>query len=323
MILLFLAFLAALALAAFSGGSETAFSSAGRFAAMGRAREGSHSAALALKFMSRPESYLTTTLVGTNIGTVLCSSISTTLAARAGDPLVETLAAAATALLLLVFAESVPKQVAFAFRDGLVDRAALPLSILRVLVFPVSSVSGLFTRIVSGRAPSPRYFESREEVRSYLHGEGDEAGREAARVLNLGSAVAGDHMRGLEEFPCITPDASREVVLDLVRSTGAGFLLVLEPEDRVLRGCLKVSSVLRHEGEWNLSAMTGGMPYFDRRTVLGRVLYELRRAGAPAGAIIGGSGQPEGIIDPGSIVDTVLGPVRCSRVMRTGSLELG
>jgi len=313
--------LLSLVLTAFSSGTETAFSAASRIRALARAREGDARAVRAVRFMRDPERYLTTTLVGTNIGTVLCSSLAAGLAEATGRHWIETASAVAVGLVILVFAEVIPKHAAFIHRDSLVDRAALPLGIVRTVLYPVVLVAGWLPRLLMVRGGSSRFFESREEVRSYLHSEGAEAGRDADRVLDLGSAPAERHMKGYEDYPSIPSDISKDEAKRVALARDAGFLLVFEPGGRNLAGVVRTSLLLRQTGDWDLSRIIEGIPSFDRSTVLGKVLYDLRRAGAPAGVVLGSSGQPVGMIDPDLIVEAILGGAVCERPEPLGRLQ--
>lgn len=294
-------------LTAFASGSETAFSSASRIRAFARAREGEPRASLTVRFMKNPERYLTATLVATNLGTVLCSNLSARMAKATGQPWVETVTAISVGLLILVFAEVVPKHAAFVFRDAIVDRLALPLSVMRAVLYPIVVVAGYLPRLLMGGRESSRFFESREEVRSYLNSEGDESARDADRVLDLGTASVERRMKALDSFPSISSDISRADAMRMAFSHKSKFILVFEPGGKTLSGMVRTSALLRHEGDWDLSRMTEGMPYFERSTVLGKALYDLRRAGAPAGVVMGPSGQPEGLIDSDIIVDAIIG----------------
>jgi CBS domain containing-hemolysin-like protein len=307
-------------LVGFSAGTETAFSAASRISALGRAREGSRNAARALSFMTRPDRYLTTTLVLTNVGTVLCSTLTAGMAAASPLPWMESAVAVATGLVILVAAEAVPKQLCFAYRDTVVDLAALPLSVLRILAYPLILASEAVTRLLVRSDLSSRFFESREEVRSYLHMEGDEAGRDADRVLALGSATAAEHMRTLDAHPSVTLETDPSVALQVLLESRARFLLVFEAGGRTLLGMIRASSLLRLGGR-GLPEVTEGLPYFDGRALLGRVLYDLKRAGAGAGVVMGRSGQPEGIIDTDLIMETILGPAGTTPQTPLGTLR--
>jgi putative hemolysin len=315
-----LLFLFASALTALCSGSETAYSSASRIRALGRAREGRPGARRASKLMSKSELYLTTTLVGTNIGTVLASSLTARMASRIDSSLAGPAAALLTTLFLLVFAEVIPKQLAFVWRDRIVDALSLPILALRAVFYPLVAAAGAVPRLILRRKPASRFFESREEVRSLLVGEGEEAGEEAAKVLRLGSATAGDIARPLSNYPSAFVGDTRETVLAEALRSGSEFLTVFE-HDRRLLGMVRTSDILRQSGGWDLARMTEGLPYFDRKTVLGKALHGLKRAGAHAGVVLGTDGQPKGLLDADSVMDAVLGEGGEGPAPRCGTLS--
>jgi hypothetical protein len=127
-------------------------------------------------------------------------------------------------------------------------------------------------------------------------------------------------MRPVEGYPSVVLTQSREEVLAAAMECDSHVLLVFEPDRRTLLGAVKTATIVRHRGDWDLARLTEGLPYFQRREVLGQVLQRLRRAGAHAGVVIGRTGQPEGIIDSRSIVDAVLGKGGQSCPTRNGRL---
>jgi Mg2+/Co2+ transporter CorB len=315
-----LLFLAASALTALSSGSETAFSAASRIRALGRARGGSAGARRASRLMARSDLYLTTTLVGTNVGTVLASSLAARMASHLDAGWAVPAAALLTTLFLLVLAEVVPKQLGFVWRDRVVDLLSTPVLAMRVLFYPLVAAAGAVPKMILKKRPASRFFESREEVRSLLVGEGEAAGREAAKVLRLGSATAGDIARPLGSYPSISVDESRQSVVEEILGSGSEFLAVFE-HDRRLLGMVRSADILRHTGEWDLAGMTEGLPYFDRRTILGKALHGLKRAGAHAGVVLGADGQPIGLLDADSVMDAVIGEGGEGPAPRSGTIR--
>lgn len=302
------AFFAACLFTALCNGSETAFMSASRIRAMGRRRDGRRFSGTASDLLARPGVYLTTTLVGTNVGMVLATNLAERMASRLEAGWAEPVFALATAAFILVFSEVIPKRLAFEWRDSVVDYAAPFVLAVRTVLFPLCTVAGWIPRLVVRSREDPRYFESREEVRTYLASEGEEAGREAERVLQLGSVIAASRMRPLDSYPAVDLSMSRGRILETALDTGARFLLVFEPGGRALLGYVRTTRLLRAPDGRDLAALTEGLPYFDRKAVLGSVLYELKRAGAHAGVVLGPDGQPEGLIDTDGIVEAILGP---------------
>ena len=171
------AFLAACLFTALCSGSETAFMSASKIRALGRHREGRRLSRTASELLAKPGVYLTATLVGTNVGMVLATNLASRLASRLEGGWAEPVFAAATAAFILVFAEVIPKRLAFEWRDSIVDCAAPFVLAVRTVLYPLYMVAGWIPRLVVRSREDPRYFESREEVRTYLASEGEDAGR--------------------------------------------------------------------------------------------------------------------------------------------------
>jgi putative hemolysin len=299
--------LAALVLTAVSSGSETAFSSASRISAGASLREGRRRAASVLRLLENPELFLTTTLVGTNIGMVLSSSVAIALARRLGESWAEPATVAFMTIFVLVFAEFIPKQLSFIRRDTIVYAMAPVVMVMHVVLFPLIVLAKALSRVLVGGKRENRFIESREEVKSFLDSSGTDAGLRASRILDLASTTAELYMQDLRGFPSVTLDATCDHALSEVRREGSDFLLVWESDGSTLLGYVRTSVLVRQTDGWNLQRITEGLPYFDRSAVPGRLIFELRRVNSPAGVVLDSNGQPEGIVTIERVVDGILG----------------
>lgn len=298
---------AALVLTAICSGTETAFSSAGRIQAWSGKRDGRAWAGLVVRLLESPELFLTTTLVGTNVGTVLASVISISITRTIHVPWSESVTVILTALIILVFAEVIPKQLFFLSRDRIVYPLAPLVQTLRFLFLPLIFLVGFLSRLIVGKRGPSRFIESREEVKSFLISAGNTAGLKASRILDLASATAELYMEDPYSIPSVRLGTERGKVLSEVLRTDSEFLLVWETDGETLLGYVRSSELVRHTGSWNLSSMTEGLPYFELTAVPGRIIFELRRVNAPAGVILGPTGQPEGIVTVDRVLDCILG----------------
>ena len=100
---------------------------------------------------------------------------------------------------------------------------------------------------------------------------------------------------------------SRGRIRDEVNRIESDFFLVYEADGRTLRGYVKRAEIARQKGRWRLETLVDALPYFDRKEPLASVLYELRRVHAPAGVVLGPTGQPEGVITLSGAVSAILG----------------
>ncbi len=299
--------LAALLLTALCSGSETAFSAASRISAGAGKREGRRRAGTVLRLLESPELFLTTTLVGTNVGTVLASAIAIVLMRPVGETWTEPVTVGFMTIFILIFAEFIPKQLFFQRRDTIIYPLAPIVMILRGAFFPLIFLTSTLARLIVGRKRELRFIESREEVRSFLVSSGSVAGLSASRILDLGSATADLYMQEFDDFPSVRLGTGYDQVLSEVLRSGSDFLLVWETDGSTLLGYVRTSVLVRHSGPWNLQKVTEGLPYFERTSVPGRLIYDLRRVNSPAGVVLDQNGQPEGIVTIERVVDGILG----------------
>ncbi len=153
----FFLFVSACILAAFCSGSETAISAADRVQIAARGKKGER----ALWFIENPSRYLATTLVGTNIGVVLTSSISNRWGTQLGG-IWEAVFILLTAFVLLIFSEITPKHLAL-FRSNFVAVTSSPiLYFLRVIFYPLIITASFISNLIAGSSNTGRFFLSRK-----------------------------------------------------------------------------------------------------------------------------------------------------------------
>lgn len=301
-----LLFLLALALTAFSSGTETAFSTASRIRAYSRLREGGRRASLTVGFLERPSRFLTTTLIGTNVGMVLASALTEDFARGTGSAWLSPVLITVLAFFILVFTEMFPKHLLLLSRDRVVDGLSVPLMVLRVLLLPVIILTESVCSLIVGRKSTPRLFESKSEILGLLSGTSEEAGRLAERALRLDTETADSIMRPLDRFPSTTAGAPRKSILSKSMESEFPFLLVRDRDGGTLRGFVD-NRTAAGSAETLADEAIHGFPYFDGSSDLMTVVSDLSRTGAPAGLVIGSDGQPAGIVILDDIVDLLLG----------------
>ncbi len=287
----FLVFLGACALAAFCSGSETAFSAAGRIQVAGRGKR----AARALWFMEKPSRYLATTLVGTNAGVVLTSSISHRWGAEMGDSWA-VLFVFGTALFLLLFSEIIPKQLAL-FRSNRLSVASAPfLYFFRTIMYPLIAAATAISNLVAGSGSSERFFESRAEVRGLLLSSGGRKGRLASSVISMAETPVSTYSIKLTDFPGVDSGIDKNEAVEVLLNSGEDLILVWEELGVTLSGAVKSSFLVRWNGEGSITRISVGLPYFDGRTAPLKVLSELWRSGAGAAVLMDDNRQPVSLV---------------------------
>jgi len=161
-----------LLLSAFFSSSETAFISLERFRVQHMVETKVKGAKRVAKMLERPDRFLSTILLGNNLVNTAAAAIATILAVSIWDQ--ETGVIVATfgmAIILLIFAETMPKTFANRHAERLSLLYVRPVEILSWIFYPVvvvlSWLASRLTKLVGG-TPVPRSIVSGEEIRTMI-----------------------------------------------------------------------------------------------------------------------------------------------------------
>ena len=140
----------ALVISAFFSASEAAFLSVRRSRLASLDSQGVKRAALVARLARRPEKLLPTVLTGNNLVNVAAAALGTTLAASYLTPNWAVVASTAgVTVLLLLFAEVLPKTMATKRAESFAMLAVRPLQAAEILFFPAVWVLERFSRLVA------------------------------------------------------------------------------------------------------------------------------------------------------------------------------
>ena len=173
--------LGTLILSGFFSGSEIAFVTANKLKLEVASRRTNMIAKAIEYFKNRPESFLTTTLVGNNIVNVVYATLMAIFLANPiqevylqymgevpSDLMVLSLQTVLASVLIMVFGEIVPKVIFRAQADTLVRFIALPLRVLHIALRPLiviaDSASKQLIRLISSETEDPSSIYRRQDV---------------------------------------------------------------------------------------------------------------------------------------------------------------
>jgi CBS domain containing-hemolysin-like protein len=173
--------LGTLILSGFFSGSEIAFVTANKLKLEVASRRTNMVAKAIEFFKNRPESFLTTTLVGNNIVNVVYATLMAIFLANPiqevylqymgevpSDLMVLSLQTVLASVLIMVFGEIVPKVIFRAQADTLVRFIALPLRVLHIALRPLiviaDSASKQLIRLISNETEDPSSIYRRQDV---------------------------------------------------------------------------------------------------------------------------------------------------------------
>ena len=222
--------LALLLLKGFFSGSEIALVNADKIKLSARANQGDRGARLVLRMFQRPEVLLGTTLVGTNVSTVILTTIGTLLMIHHFGERGDVIAFLVFTPLFLIAGEIVPKSVYQQKSDALAPAVVYPLRAFSLLFYPVvfvfSRAARLAARLVGVRPAGQTLFMTREQIRSVA----DMAERASIvspfdrgrirRVIRFAGTTVGEAMIPVAEITAIDERTKTAKAVKLVRRHG-------------------------------------------------------------------------------------------------------
>ncbi len=139
---------ALLVLSAFFSGSETALTAASRGKLHGLAEQGSRGAKRALSLTDNNERLIGSVLLGNNLVNILATALATSLFTRMFGVNGVAYATLVMTLLVLIFAEVLPKTYAITKAESAATLVASPIRIVVILLSPIVAAVQLLVRII-------------------------------------------------------------------------------------------------------------------------------------------------------------------------------
>ncbi|MCD4701812.1 MAG: hypothetical protein K8S24_08160, partial [Candidatus Aegiribacteria sp.] len=140
----------------------------------------------------------------------------------------------------------------------------------------------------------------------------------AERILRMNDVRIGNVMRKLGEIPVTRIGETRNSILEKLIDSGYPFVLVCERDDETVRGYADGNSIVKSGSTLDGNGVEG-IPYFDEGDDLISVTAKLRKAAAPAGIVLGRTGQPAGIAILDDIIDSLLGKTGTASTVKATS----
>lgn len=158
-----------LILSAFFSASETALSSANKVRLRSYAEEGNKRAKMAIKVTDNFDKTLTTILIGNNVVNLASTTVATVMVSKMFDnPIMIPVSTAVMTVLVIIFGEIIPKNIANEFSEKVAMFVVYPLSwlmfILTPLVWLLICLKNLVIAICGGTKDSPSMTEEELKI---------------------------------------------------------------------------------------------------------------------------------------------------------------
>lgn len=131
----------------FFSGSETALTAVNKMKLQTRAVNGDKKAEKLLELVSKPSQFITTILIGNNVANILLPTLVTTMAIQYGYSIA--IASAILTVVIIIFAEVLPKSVAAAFPEQISYKVAPVIRVIIILLRPVTIVLNWLTDTIT------------------------------------------------------------------------------------------------------------------------------------------------------------------------------
>lgn len=307
------------ALSAFFSGSETALMSLNRYKLRHQADQKHRGAMLAQKLLDTPDRLIGLILLGNNFINILITQVATLLGLRLFGDAGLAIATGILTLLLLIFAEVMPKTLAALNPERLAFPAAHVYNVLLRIMYPlvwlVNLIANSFLKFF-GSPPDENITLNRDELRSVVNSAGSSIPKGHVdmliRVLDLESTtiedimIARNHIQGID-----LDDDWNDIEEQILRSSFTRVLVYRGNLDNIL-GFIhlrKLLSLLK-EGKLDRERLEGLIrpAYFvPEGTNLTQQLLNFRESSRRIAVVVDEYGDIQGLITIEDILEEIVG----------------
>ena len=311
-----------LILKGFFSGSEIAMVNADKVKLNALAGKGHKGSRMVLEEFRSPEILLGTTLVGTNIATIVLTTVGTLLVIRLVGDSGEWIAFLVFTPLFLVLGEIVPKSVYQHRSTEIAPKAIYVLRVFRVLFFPLvvvfSRLSRLAARVFGGGVLEQNVYMTREWIRSVAEMaertstvDAFDQGR-IRRVIRFGDTTVGEAMIPIAEVTAINQTKSARRAVAMVRNRGYNRLPVYHRNISNIIGVATITTWDMMDAsllEQPLEDLTKPALYVSPRQTIDQLLPLLRKRDDHMAVVVDEFGSAIGMITMEDIIEEVVGEI--------------
>ena len=243
-----------LAVGAFFSMTETAFTSLSRIKVRQLQKEKARHADLIAKLRSNLDELIATVLIGTNFVNTFNSAVTTAFAVKVFGAEYVSAATAVILFLVIIFVEIVPKTFAAINTETAVKNTAIPVYLIKAVLYPVVKTFCLFTRFIDFAEKkifkSKRVLVTEDELKTLIEVGEKEGTLEQSerkmleRLFEFSDLSVHSIMRHRSLVKYISTETSLDEVIAIFQTTGYSRIPVYENDVENIVGVLHFKSVL-------------------------------------------------------------------------------
>ncbi len=305
-------------------GSEIAMVNSDKLKLRHKAKQGNRGAYLVLQLFKVPDILLGTTLIGTNIATVIITTMASLifidLFGRSGD----IISIIILTPFLLILGEIVPKSIFQQKADDLVCYLIYVLRFFSTLFYPLlfifSRIARFAARWVGGNAQQKNVFITREELRTLLDISDSSIAssidrRRIRRIMRFGDTTVGEAMIPLAEVVGFNESRGMGEALRLVWQYGYNRLPVYRSNITNVKGILTIDTWDLMEQDIGEKAVTDYIVeplYLSPKQTIDRALPKLKARDDHMAIVVDEFGSAIGILTLEDVFEEVVGELTSS-----------
>ncbi len=307
----------------FFSGTETGVMSVSRARVrrLRNAHPGSRTAALVERMLDQIEDTILTCLIGTNLFNVVFSALVTVAVTTRLGPESEWLAVILVSVLVILFAEILPKILYREFPERLMLVSVLPLAAAKVILWPVRMILALYSAAWRRVLPPSRDhggFDRRSLAALLLSyavpgGHEERFSQLVDRFLKLAGLDLTAIMQPLENLVTITRATTVSECLELAATSGFSRLPLTIDEGGELLGYVSIRDLLFLPREDHALPVMHELRHefllVDERMSPYELFEELRSQGTQLAVVTSPQGRSLGLVTLEDLMETVVGSI--------------
>lgn len=311
--------IACIVMSAYFSGTETAFLSFNKTKMKSLAEKGNKRAKTVLKLSDRYDKLISTILIGNNIVNILASSLATVLFIQLlGDDLGPTVSTAVLTVLILIFGEITPKNLAKDFADPFAKFSAPIIQLLSWILYPVTLIFTGWKKIL-GLIFKPKEEEkmSQEEllmlVDELQQGESidNTEGNLLRSTIEFTERRAEDILTHRMDLEAVPTTATKEEIATKFAETQFSRLLVYEESIDNVVGIIHQKDLYTAQGLTGrkISELISPPVFIQRSEKINDLLKKLQKEKTHIAVVLDDYGGTLGIVTMEDILEELVGDI--------------
>jgi CBS domain containing-hemolysin-like protein len=304
----------------FFSGTETAFVSLDRAKIKALADKGDKGAIGINSFLEKPESFFSTTLLGTNLSVVISNTIATIMVITYLGERYEYITIFIMAPLLLVFGEIVPKTVYRYHADQIAPHLVAPLKVIAGIFKPfvslLSEITECFVKFFRMDRAQTYPLTTREDLANYLDLWNINSRLKTAekkmveRIFDFSETLASDIMIPLVNIKALEDNDSIEEAIIKARRTGHSRIPVYsEKAYNIIGIVLAYDLITVQDKSLSIKDILRPARYVPDSIPVDKLLKQLRTEGNSIAIVVDEYGGTTGIVTVEDILEEVVGEI--------------